>query len=181
MSVPWSELDPPAPPLPQASVYSLRNQRGRGGGGLVAHSPAGERVWSPNSDDWRKSLVLCLLCGIQALSFPFDTLEYRQLFNPDLMIQYPAKSTIQFPPRIVWDGLGLRLTLNVQSTLSTQWYTGSIFSFCSATAATNYPSLRNSPNDCQGHLRPCLSLQDHSMVTVPDSNDVPTRSDFIQL
>ncbi len=29
----------------------------RGGGGWEAHSP-----WSPNSDDWRKSLALCLLC-----------------------------------------------------------------------------------------------------------------------
>ncbi len=47
---------------------------------------------------------------------------------------------------------------------------------CSATAATNYPSLRESPNGCQGHLRPCLSPPDRSMVTVPDSNDVRTRS-----
>ncbi len=27
-----------------------------------AHSPAGEGWGSPNSDDWRKSLALCLLC-----------------------------------------------------------------------------------------------------------------------
>jgi hypothetical protein len=26
-------------------------------------SPAGEGWGSPNSDDWRKSLALCLLCG----------------------------------------------------------------------------------------------------------------------
>jgi hypothetical protein len=32
-----------------------------GGGG---HTRRGVRGWgSPNSDDWRKSLVLCLLCG----------------------------------------------------------------------------------------------------------------------
>jgi hypothetical protein len=31
-----------------------------GGGG--AHSPAGEGLGSPNADDWRKSLALCLLC-----------------------------------------------------------------------------------------------------------------------
>ncbi len=31
----------------------------RTGGGEVAHSPAGEG--SPNSDDWRKSIELCLL------------------------------------------------------------------------------------------------------------------------
>jgi hypothetical protein len=28
-----------------------------------AHSPAGKGWGSPNSDDWRKSLALCLLCG----------------------------------------------------------------------------------------------------------------------
>ncbi len=33
----------------------------RGGGG-VAYSPAGEGLGSPNSDDWRKSFALCLLC-----------------------------------------------------------------------------------------------------------------------
>jgi hypothetical protein len=32
----------------------------KGGGG--AHSPAGEGWGSPNSDDWRKSFALCLLC-----------------------------------------------------------------------------------------------------------------------
>jgi hypothetical protein len=42
-----------------------------------------------------------------------------------------------------------------------------LFPNCSATAATNYPSLRNSPNGCQGHLCPCLSPPDRSMVTVP--------------
>ena len=46
---------------------------------------------------------------------------------------------------------------------------------CSAIAATNYPSLRDPPNGCQGHLRPCLSPLDPSMVTVR------TRSTFIQL
>ncbi len=34
---------------------------------------------------------------------------------------------------------------------------------------------------CQGHLRPCLSPPDRPLVTVPDSNDVRTRSTFIQL
>ncbi len=33
-----------------------------------AHSPAGEGWGSPNSDDWRKSLALCLLCGYIAKS-----------------------------------------------------------------------------------------------------------------
>jgi len=38
--------------------------RNRGGGGGEAHSPADEGLgeWSPNYDDWRKSLALCLLC-----------------------------------------------------------------------------------------------------------------------
>jgi hypothetical protein len=32
-----------------------------------AHSPGGEGVGGPNSDDWRKSLALCLLCAITDL------------------------------------------------------------------------------------------------------------------
>ena len=52
---------------------------------------------------------------------------------------------------------------------------------CSATAAINYPSLRDSPNGCQGHPRPCLSPLDRPLVTETDSNDVRTRSTFIQL
>ena len=47
--VPSLYLEPPPP----------RNQREGGG---QAHSPAGEGWGSPNSDDWRKSLALCLLC-----------------------------------------------------------------------------------------------------------------------
>ncbi len=33
------------------------------GGGYSTRSPACEGVRRPNSDDWRDSLVLCLLCG----------------------------------------------------------------------------------------------------------------------
>ena len=59
----WS-WDPP-PPLPQASVYPPppRNQRG-------GHSPAGDGRGGggPNSDDWRKSLALCLPCVPVTLS-----------------------------------------------------------------------------------------------------------------
>jgi hypothetical protein len=47
-------------PLPRQRVFpSPQNQRGGGHTRL--------RVWgwgSPNSDDWRKSLALCLLCGL---------------------------------------------------------------------------------------------------------------------
>jgi hypothetical protein len=48
----------PPTPLPQGSVPSPPGQRVGGG----AHAPAGEGVGSPYSDDWRKSLALCLLC-----------------------------------------------------------------------------------------------------------------------
>jgi hypothetical protein len=38
------------------------------GSGGRAHSPAGEGLEvSPNFDDWRKSLALCLLCACTAL------------------------------------------------------------------------------------------------------------------
>jgi hypothetical protein len=44
-------------PLPQAIVPSPPDQRD------VGHTRLRLRVWgSPNSDDWRKSLALCLLC-----------------------------------------------------------------------------------------------------------------------
>jgi hypothetical protein len=52
----------------------------------------------------------------------------------------------------------------------------SVYNSCTAPAAINYPSLRNSLNGCQGHLPPCLSLPDRPRVTKLDSNDVRTRS-----
>jgi hypothetical protein len=56
MVVPSSELGSPTP-SPPASVSPL-NQEGRG------HTRQGVRgVGGSNSDDSRKSLVLCLLCG----------------------------------------------------------------------------------------------------------------------
>jgi hypothetical protein len=48
---------PPAP-IPQASVPPPPGTKGKG-----EHSPAGGVWGSPNSDDWRKSLALFLLCG----------------------------------------------------------------------------------------------------------------------
>jgi hypothetical protein len=47
---------------------------------------------------------------------------------------------------------------------------------CTAPAATNYPSLRNSLNGWQGHPPFCLSPPDRPRVTRLDSNDVRTRS-----
>jgi hypothetical protein len=54
---PRRNWDPP-PPLPQASV-SPGNPRGE-------HTRLRVRGWgSPNSEDWRKSLILCLLCDLE--------------------------------------------------------------------------------------------------------------------
>jgi hypothetical protein len=39
--------------------------------GWGAHSPAGKGLGSPNSDDWRKSLALCLPCGLVELRHSF--------------------------------------------------------------------------------------------------------------
>ncbi len=69
-----SELGPPTP-LPQKSVSPPRNQSGgkhspagEGGAGgpnsTVTKASAGEEVGGPNSEDWRKSLALCLLCAV---------------------------------------------------------------------------------------------------------------------
>ncbi len=51
----------PPTPLLQAIVPPPPNQRVGG----WAQSPAGGGWGSPDSDDWRKSLVLCLLCGLK--------------------------------------------------------------------------------------------------------------------
>ncbi len=53
----------PPTPLPQASVPSPPPDQRVGGGG--ANSPAARGWRSPNSDDWRKSLALCLLCDLK--------------------------------------------------------------------------------------------------------------------
>ncbi len=62
VSVPsYLELGPP-PPLPLASVPSPLEAGTKGRGGEV-HTRLRVRGWgSPNLDDWRESLVLCLLC-----------------------------------------------------------------------------------------------------------------------
>ncbi len=58
--VPSSELWLSHPLSSQRVCPSPRNQRG----GTLAY---GWGIWgSPNSDDWRKSLALCLLCGLYA-------------------------------------------------------------------------------------------------------------------
>jgi hypothetical protein len=68
-----SELGHPHPrgPLFRKRVCPIPPPPGtRGGGGRGSHSPSGEGapgVGSPNSDDWRKSLALCLLCSLKSL------------------------------------------------------------------------------------------------------------------
>ncbi len=58
--VPSSELGLSHPLSRQRVCPSPRNQ----GGGPGGHIRLRVRGWgSPNSDDWRKSLALCLLCG----------------------------------------------------------------------------------------------------------------------
>jgi hypothetical protein len=54
-------------PLPQASVYPPQ-PKGRG------HTRLRVRGGGSNSDDWRKSLALCLLCGI-----PYSSPEFLHI------------------------------------------------------------------------------------------------------
>ncbi len=58
MYVPSSELGL-SQPLSRQRVFPSPQNRGEG------HTRQGVRGWgSPNSEDWRKSLALCLLCDI---------------------------------------------------------------------------------------------------------------------
>jgi hypothetical protein len=59
----------PPPLLPLASVPPPPQPKGRG-----AHLPAGEGWGYPDSDDWIKSLSICLLCGRPLL-------EYRDFYT----------------------------------------------------------------------------------------------------
>jgi hypothetical protein len=53
----WDSSNPSS-----ASECAPRPFKPKSGG--TAHSPAYEGVGSPNSDDWRKGLALCLLCEV---------------------------------------------------------------------------------------------------------------------
>jgi hypothetical protein len=56
-------------PLSPCSECAPPPRTGRGGGRGEGHTPLRVRGWlTPNSDDWRKSLALCLLCGRDAYS-----------------------------------------------------------------------------------------------------------------
>ncbi len=82
---PRPKWDPLA--LPQANVCLPSHQR-RG-----ANSPAGEGVGGPNSDDWRKSQVVCLLCALLLLStlllLPLKSLSYLLLLATLLLLALP--------------------------------------------------------------------------------------------
>ncbi len=55
-------------PSPASDCASPRNQRG----GVRGHTRLRVRGWgSPNSDDWRIGLALCLLCGLFLYFFVF--------------------------------------------------------------------------------------------------------------
>jgi hypothetical protein len=56
---PLLNWDSPTPSLASECVLPPGTNGGEGG----AHSPAMGGWGSPNSDDWRKSLALCLLCA----------------------------------------------------------------------------------------------------------------------
>ncbi len=61
---PHVRIGTPPPPLSEASA-PLPHPRNQSGGGGVVHTRLYVRGWgSPNSDNYRKGLELCLLCGV---------------------------------------------------------------------------------------------------------------------
>jgi hypothetical protein len=68
------------PPTPSPASDCAPPPRTGGGGG--AHSPAEVRGWgSPNSDDWRKILALCLLCDFMYLYVHVNFLQWARYFR----------------------------------------------------------------------------------------------------
>ncbi len=65
----------PPPPLPLTSVSLPLESKGGG-----AHFPACEGWGSPDSDDWRKSLALCLLCGYAYRSLSAKRIKQCRIF-----------------------------------------------------------------------------------------------------
>ncbi len=63
MSVPSSELGQPTPsPASECVPPGIKE-------GCNTRLREGEGVGGPNSDDWRESLALCLLCGRPSVFF----------------------------------------------------------------------------------------------------------------
>jgi hypothetical protein len=77
--IPQSTYIPRVPlnwdPFPQA-IVSPPPPEPKGGGGYARLRAGG---LSPNSDDWRKSLALCLLCGLFYEVYPIRGLASRIL------------------------------------------------------------------------------------------------------
>ncbi len=91
---PRPNWDPHAPPLPQ---------------GVFPPPPQNQRGRDPNSDDWSKSLALCLLCGVHLL---FIICSLYLVFWPEEEIP-EVVDEIPFPvPLIkeVWSNLRHYLT-----------------------------------------------------------------------
>ncbi len=79
MYVPSLEFGLPHPLSRKRVCTSPRNQRGG------AHTRKRVRGWgSPNSNDWRKSLALCLLCASDYESFVYLSLSYSYSSIPYL-------------------------------------------------------------------------------------------------
>ncbi len=62
--------------------------------GWETHSPAGEEVGGPNSDDQRKNLALCLLCGIEYFQIQVFHKPYR--YVPQYILQTIHTTLLSF-------------------------------------------------------------------------------------
>jgi hypothetical protein len=100
---PCPNWDPP-PPLLQASAFPPPLPPGTKGRGT--HSPTVEGLGGPNSDDWRKSLSLCLLCGLYI--FTLYCTDWQKTM-PVLNILYLLRKT---------KGFFKLLTLNQSSSIA---------------------------------------------------------------
>ncbi len=90
MSVRSSELGPPHPFSRKRVCPPPAEPKLEG-----THSPAGEGVEGPNSDDWRKSLVLCLLYGHCTMPFPVLITNCHLLFlQPSHTVHICRYSTV---------------------------------------------------------------------------------------
>ncbi len=67
VSVPSFELGPPTPSTASECVPPGTKVGGQ-------HWSAGKGMGGPNSDDWRESLALCVLCASPRILFPFSIL-----------------------------------------------------------------------------------------------------------
>jgi hypothetical protein len=94
----------------------------------------------------------------------FHLSEYGECFSRKIKTSYISSQSFLIlflsPRSLRWSRSIGELAVFTRDCYSRIWW---IFLLCSATAATNYPSLRDSPNGCQGHPRPCLSPPDRGI------------------